>query len=118
MMYTTVTDQKSHRTILLYRKALDQYTLSDAEFIAYKNLFNNVKRLMGYVLFVDSQFIVSRVENAKTPEQKVWFDVNQACSALMNIGTQSASPYASMATGTDDGAPAFDTSDESDDLPF
>lgn len=122
MVYTTVTDQKSRRTILLHRKTQDQYTLSDAEWVAYKNLFANVKRLMGYVLFVDSTFVSSNAENAKTKEQQEWVNLNLAVNGIIgiNAGSGAQSPYAATGTGTNGVAnTAGDTNTVDDnDLPF
>ena len=124
MVYSTVTDKNSHRTILLHRKTGEQYNLSAPEWQAYKNLFGNVKRLMGYVLFVDSQFICSNPENAKTKDQKEWVKLNQAANATVgiNVGGSSgpASPYEKSAKTANDTKDSFlpDDFDEENDLPF
>lgn len=118
MVYNTVTDQKSHRTILLHRKTADQYLLSEPEWIAYRSLFSHIKKLMGFVLFVDSNFINNNPETAKTPDQQAWLQVNQACNALMGMSARGAqSPYASVGNGTGSNAPAYEPS-EDDECPF
>ena len=104
MLYKTTVDKNSHRTILLYRKSLEQRPLTQNEMLAYTRLFNHIRKLMGRILFVDSQFITSNPENAKTDDQKVWCALNNACNMTMGIGAASYAPteFSSMAGELDD----------------
>lgn len=118
-LYSVVKDEKSHRTILLNRPTVGknaQYPLNDAEFTMYKNLFFNMKKLMGFGLVVDSQFTCSKAENAKTPDAIAWYELNQACNQLLEIGTGDGAnnPWGNM-TGTDAFTPQIE---DEEDAPF